>query len=391
MSGTASSPESCDVVVIGGGIVGLAVARELLARRPGNEVCVLEGADRIATGQTGQTSGVVHAGIYYRPGSLKAELCARGAAELYVYCDGRGIEARRSGKLIVATAERELPALDELERRGRENGVPGLRRLGAADIAQIEPHARGVAALHSPATGVVDFAAVAAAFAEDVREGGGAVATGCPVRELAPGRDRVEVVHERGTTAARVAVNCAGSAAARIATGAGAPRWPQLVPVRGAYLRLSPDRRELVRANIYPVPDPELPFLGAHLTRTIDDQVLLGPTALLIGGFASPATWRLAARQWRTGMRELLHAASRRSYVREAARLVPDLRARDVAPGPAGVRAQAIDRDGTLIDDFVLHETERAVHLRNAPSPAATSALPLARLIADRVDAVGAK
>jgi (S)-2-hydroxyglutarate dehydrogenase len=396
-------PASCDVVVIGGGILGLAVARELLTRHPNSTVCVLEREDRLAAHQTSHSSGVIHAGIYYAPGSLKARLCVEGARLLYAYCDERGIEARRDGKLIVAADEGDLAGLDELERRGRENQVPGLRRLDAGEIAEIEPHARGVAALHSPETGVVDFTQVAAAYAADVEAAGGTVVTGAGVRSLTPQGESISVEHERGRTEAAFVVSCAGAWSDRLAVAAGAPAEPRIVPFRGGYLRLRPDRRELVRASIYPVPDPDLPFLGGHLTRTIDGEVLLGPSALMVGArdayrlarlrgtdLASnltwPGTWKLMSRFWRTGLTEIRHAASKRAFVSDLRRFVPELKARDVLPGPSGIRAQALDRDGKLVDDFVVHRTDRALHVRNAPSPAATSSLALARLIVDQAD-----
>jgi (S)-2-hydroxyglutarate dehydrogenase len=400
----ADPPGRCDVVVVGGGILGLAVARELLSRHPDSSLCVLEREDRLGAHQTSHTSGVIHAGIYYAPGSLKARLCVEGARLLYAYCGERGIEARRDGKLIVAASEDELPRLDELERRGRENQVPGLRRIDTGAIAEIEPHARGVAALHSPETGVVDFAEVAAAYAGDVRSAGGIVATGCGVRQLVPAGRGITVEHARGRTEAGFVVACAGAWSDRLAVAAGAPAEPRIVPFRGAYLRLRAERRELVRASIYPVPEPDLPFLGGHLTKTIDGEVLLGPSALLVGArdayrvsrvrardlgsnLSWPGTWRLMGHHWRTGLSEIRHAASRREFVAALRRLVPELSARDVLPGPAGIRAQALDRDGKLVDDFVVHRTERALHVRNAPSPAATSSLALAKLIADEAEA----
>jgi (S)-2-hydroxyglutarate dehydrogenase len=399
----AEPPRTADLVVIGGGILGLAVARELLARHPDASLCVLEREQRLAAHQTSHSSGVIHGGIYYAPGSLKARLCVEGARLLYAYCDERGIEARRSGKLIIAAEDPELPGLDELERRGRANQVPGLRRIDPEEIAEIEPHARGIAALHSPQTGVVDFAGVAATFAADVAAAGGTVVTGCGVRGLAPRRGAIEVEHESGTTEAGFVISCAGAWSDRLAVAAGAPAEPRIVPFRGAYLRLRPERRELVRASIYPVPDPELPFLGGHLTRGIDGEVLLGPSALMVAArdayrlgrvrwrdlasnVAWPGTWRLVGRFWRTGLGELRHATSRRSFVAELRRFVPELDVADVLPGPSGIRAQALDRDGRLADDFVVHRTERALHVRNAPSPAATSSLALAKLIADQAE-----
>ena len=396
-------PRECDVVVVGAGILGLASARELALRHDGIRIAVLEREGSIAAHQTGRTSGVIHAGIYYRPGSLKARLCVAGARELYEYCEERGIHAERSGKLIVATDETELDPLAELERRGHENEVPGLRRIETAEIREIEPHATGVAALHSPATGVVDFAEVAASFGRDLAASGGSVATGSPVGALEPAGNAISVRHPRGATRARAVVTCAGAWSDRLAVACGAPAEPRIVPFRGAYLRLRPERRDLVRANIYPVPDPDLPFLGMHLTRGIDGEVLLGPSALMVGArdayrltrvrprdlaeaLSWPGSWKLAARFRRTAWREARNAASRRSFVEDLRRFVPELQVSDVLPGPAGIRAQALARDGSLVDDFVIHRTERAVHVRNAPSPAATSSLALACLIADEAE-----
>ena len=393
----------CDVVVVGAGIVGLAAARELALRHDGLEICVVEREPRIAAHQTGHSSGVIHAGIYYQRGSLKARLCVQGARELYEYCDRRGVRAVRTGKLIVATDEEELPRLDELERRGTENGVPGLRRVDADVIREIEPHAAGVAALHSPNTGLVDFAEVAGAFAADLGERGGSVVTGCAVSEVTERGGRALVRHRSGEIEARTALVCAGAWSDRLALASGAPKEPRIVPFRGAYLRLRPERADLVRTSIYPVPDPELPFLGAHLTRGLDGEVLLGPSALIVGArdayrpwrlrgrdlrdtLAWPGTWRLVARHWHAGLGEISRVASRRAFVAEARRLVPDLRPGDFVAGPAGIRAQALARDGTLVDDFVVSRTGAALHVRNAPSPAATAALPLARLIADQVE-----
>jgi (S)-2-hydroxyglutarate dehydrogenase len=400
---TTQPPPNADFVVIGGGILGLAVARELLGRHPDAGLCVLEREDRLAAHQTSHSSGVIHAGIYYAPGSLKARLCVEGAHLLYAYCDERGIDARRSGKLIIATSESELPGLDELERRGRANGVPGLRRIGPDQITEIEPHARGRGALHSPATGVVDFARVAGAFAGDVETAGGSVLTSAGVKRLAPRGGSISVEHERGSTEAGFVISCAGAWSDRLAVAAGAASEPRIVPFRGGYLRLRPERRELVRASIYPVPDPDLPFLGGHLTRTIDGEVLLGPSALIVGArdayrlarvrpadlastLAWPGTWRLIRHFWQTGTTELGHALSRRAFLSELRRFIPELEVRDVLAGPSGIRAQALDRDGRLVDDFVVHRTERALHVRNAPSPAATSSLALAKLIADQTE-----
>jgi (S)-2-hydroxyglutarate dehydrogenase len=394
--------EEPDVVVVGAGIIGLAVARELLAREPGRTVTVLEREAVAGFHQTGHNSGVLHAGIYYAPGSLKARLSTEGSRELFDYCQQRGLPARRDGKLIVAVSEQERPKLDELERRGSANGVQGLRRIPATEIAEIEPHVRGVEALHSPQTAVVDFRAIAEAFADDVRAAGGEVVTGCAVEAVEPDGRGVRLRHAQGESRARFAVFCAGAWSDRLAVAAGGEADPRIVPFRGAWLRLRPERRDLVRALVYPVPDPTLPFLGVHFTRGTDDEVLVGPTALLAGArdayslrrvsrtdlrdtLSWPGTYRMARRWWRTGLQEMRHAVSRRALVRDAARYIPELQDDDVLPGPAGVRAQALGRDGALIDDFVLSESQNALHVRNAPSPAATSCLPLARLIVDRV------
>jgi L-2-hydroxyglutarate oxidase len=398
----ASSPD-LDVAVVGGGILGLAVARELLRRRPTLRLCVFEREPRIGVHQTGHNSGVVHAGIYYQPGSLKARLCVEGARALYDFCDERGVAFEQCGKLIVATDAGELPRLDELERRGRENAVPGLRRVDADGIVEIEPHGRGIAALHSPWTGIVDFPAVTAVYADDVRGAGGTVTTGCEITGVQPRARSVRLLHGAGGTEARHVVFCAGAWSDRLAVAAGATRDPRIVPFRGAYLRLVPERRHLVRSLIYPVPDPHLPFLGVHLTKHIDGEVLVGPTALLAGArdayelsrivprdvletLSWPGSWRMFRRWWRTGTVEMRHAVSRAAFVAAASRFVPELRIEDVEPAFAGVRAQALDRDGRLVDDFVFSQTERALHVRNAPSPAATSSLAIAALVADRAE-----
>jgi L-2-hydroxyglutarate oxidase len=388
-----------DVAVVGAGIVGLAVARELIRRAPGRRVVVLEREDRVAAHQTGRNSGVAHAGIYYAPGSLKARLCVAGVRELAAYCDARGLAYERCGKLIVALERSELPALDELARRGEANGVPGLRRLDAAGLREIEPHAAGIAALHSPETAIVDFAAVARALADDVRAAGGELVTGAAVEAVdvrsgtaAPAARRVVLRHRRGELAAGFAVFCAGAWADRLAAMAGAGPDPRIVPFRGAYMRLVPHRRELVRGLIYPVPDPRLPFLGVHLTRHVDGEVLIGPTALLAPGRAIgrtlswPGTWRMARRWWRTGLTELHHALSPAALTRAAARYVPALEPGDAERAWSGVRAQAVARDGRLLDDFAFSHTERALHVRNAPSPAATAALAIARHVADEAE-----
>jgi 2-hydroxyglutarate dehydrogenase len=397
-------PTSYDRVVVGAGILGLAVARELLARHPDSRVAVVDKADRVAAHQTSHNSGVIHAGVYYAPGSLKARLCVKGAALMYEYCERQGIDVNRIGKLIIATGAGELPGLDELERRARANGVPGIRRIGGPQIREIEPHAIGVAALHSPNTGIVDFRTVCDRLAADVTQAGAELRLGWPVRDVLSNDRKIRLIGPDGDgIEAAGAVFCAGLWADRLAVRAGASPDPRIVPFRGGYLRLRAERRGIVNGLIYPVPDPALPFLGVHLTPQIGGEVVLGPSALLVGArdaydlktvrrgdlvdtISWPGTWRMMRRWWKTGLQELHLAASRRAFATHAARYVPGLTAADMRPGFAGVRAQAVARDGKLVDDFVISRTDRAVHVRNAPSPAATSSLALAELIADSAD-----
>jgi L-2-hydroxyglutarate oxidase len=402
--GLRSAPARCDLAVVGGGIVGLAVARELTRRYPHCSICVLEREDELASHQTGHNSGVIHAGIYYAPGSLKAKLCVEGAAELYRHCAEHGIAVQRCGKLIVALDRSELPGLEELHRRATANGVGGMRMLQAREIAEIEPHAGGVAALHSPATGIVDFAAVARSYAREIEDAGGNLVLDCNVHRAIDGQRSVLIEHAGGSTEARCAIFCAGAWSDRLAVASGAEADPRIVPFRGAYLRLAPQRRDLVRGLIYPVPDPRLPFLGVHLTRTIDGEVLVGPTALLAGARDAyrlsrvrpadllqtatwPGSWRMIAKWWRTAAGELHQALDRRVIVRLAARYLPGLAPEDVEPAFAGVRAQALGRDGSLVDDFVFSRTRRTLHVRNAPSPGATSSLAIARHVVDAAQA----
>lgn len=395
-----------DTIVVGAGIVGLAVAREVLARRPGSRLLVVEREDEPARHQSGHNSGVVHGGLYYAPGSLKARLCVDGAARLYELCEREAIAVRRIGKLIVALDAGELPALDEIQRRARVNRVPGVRRVDAAGLREIEPHAAGVAALHAPNTAIVDFPAVCARLAEHVRAAGGELRFGWDVGAISAGARSIRLRAASGDEAeAARAIFCGGLWSDRLAVLAGAGPDPRIVPFRGGYLRLRPERRALVRGLIYPVPDPRLPFLGVHLTPRLDGEVLLGPTALLAGArdaydigtlragdirdtLAWPGTWRMMARWWRTGLTELRLAASRAAFAADAARYVPALRPEDLLPAPGGVRAQAVARDGRLVDDFLLSPTPRAIHVRNAPSPAATASLALAEQIADAADEI---
>lgn len=402
--GSGSAPARCDLAVVGGGIVGLAVARELTLRHPRSSICVLEREQELASHQSSHNSGVVHAGIYYAPGSLKAKLCVEGAAELYRHCAEHGIAVQRCGKLIVALDRSEVPGLEELHRRATANGVAGMRMLQAQEIAEIEPHAAGVAALHSPATGIVDFAAVARSYARQIVDAGGEIVLGCAAHKAIDGPSGVLIEHAGGATQARAAIFCAGAWSDRLAVASGADPDPRIVPFRGAYLRLRAARRDLVAGLIYPVPDPRLPFLGVHLTRTIDGEVLVGPTALLaaardayrlsrvrpadlLATAAWPGSWRMVAKWWRTAAGELHQALDSRVIVRLAARYLPGLAPQDVEPAFAGIRAQALGRDGSLVDDFVFSRTRRTLHVRNAPSPGATSSLAIARHVVDAAQA----
>jgi len=401
-----------DVAVVGAGIVGLAVAREIVARRTGAKVIVIDKASAVAQHQTGHNSGVIHAGVYYAPGSLKAQLCVEGAKLMYEFCEQHAIPFERCGKLIVAVSADELPRLADLEARARANGVPGLRRVSAAEIAEIEPECRGIAALYSPATGIVDFAAVARAIAAELRCEGVEFALGREItgirREAGPA---TVLVHSGGSIRAASAIACAGLWSDRLAVSAGAPAEPRIVPFRGAYLRLAPGQAPVVRGMIYPVPDPALPFLGVHVTRHIDGGVLLGPTALLVAardGYRQPAprsalrsalrdaaetlswpgTWGIARTFWRTGLAELAMASSRRLFVKKCAQYVPAIAGMRLERGAVrGVRAQAVDRAGRLVDDFAISQTPGITHVRNAPSPAATSSFALAARIVDRFEA----
>jgi L-2-hydroxyglutarate oxidase len=389
---------SCDVAVVGGGVVGIATALALCGE--GRSVVVLEAEERLAAHQSGHNSGVIHSGLYYKPGSLKARLCTTGAAALYRFCEEEGIAHRRTGKLVVATRADELPRLDELERRGRANGLAGLVRLGSAEqIREIEPHAVGIAALHVPESGIVDYPAVVQACARRIEAAGGRIAIGARVLGVAPEPGGLVVETARGAFGCRLLVNCAGLQADRVARLCGVEPDVRIVPFRGEYLELVPERRPLVRALIYPVPDPRFPFLGVHLTRTVTDQVEAGPNAVLalhregyrwrdvsprdlLDTASWPGFWRLMGRIWRPAAGEVWRSAVRAAFVASLRRLVPELTGRDLVPGGSGVRAQALDRQGRLVDDFHVLTGERALHVLNAPSPAATAALAIGRHLA---------
>jgi len=391
-----------EVVVVGAGIVGLATARELLERRPELRLAVLDKEPVVGVHQTTRSSGVVHRGVYYAPGSLKARLCVEGAARLLAYCDERGIPVLRCGKVVVATDASEVRRLEELHRRAVANGVPRAELIGAGRLRELEPHVAGVRALVSPETAVVDFARVAAALAEDVRGAGGEVLLRHEVTGFARRGSSTLVETTLGEVEAAQVVVCGGVFADRLAELSGAPPEPRIVPFRGDYLVLRPERRHLVNGLVYPVPDPAFPFLGIHTTVRPDGEVWLGPNAVLalaregyrrrdvspgdlVDVMRSAGLRRLVRRHWRMGAGEMARDLSLRLFVASARKLLPELEPRDVLPGPSGIRAQALAADGTLVDDFVFHEAEGVVHVRNAPSPGATSSLAIARVIADRV------
>jgi len=383
--------ERFDLVVIGGGIVGLSTALALLERRPGLRLAVLEKEPELASHQSGHNSGVLHAGLYYRPGSLKARLCREGKLAVERFADEHGIPYEHRGKVVVALDESELPRLAELERRGTENGVEGLRAIGPEELRELEPHVAGIRALHSPKTGVIDFRQVALAYADEVRARGGAILTGrevTAVRSLGGGH---ELATAAGPVETRFLVACAGLQADRVAALTGnAPRDHRIVPFRGDYYTFRPEARRLVNGLVYPVPDPSYPFLGVHFTRQVEGGVVAGPNAVLAlaregyrrtdvrprdvaGVLAFPGFWRLAARNLRMGAAEAWRDAVKAAFVREMQRTLPEIRAGDVDFGPSGVRGQALARDGSLADDFLLEETPTVLHVLNAPSPAATA------------------
>jgi L-2-hydroxyglutarate oxidase LhgO len=390
------------IAIVGAGIVGLALARRLQSEAT-DAVTVLDKEPLIGAHQTSHNSGVAHAGVYYPPGSLKATLCRRGIGLLRDYCLERDIAYHECGKLIVARDAVEVSRLDEIERRARANGVPGLRRLARGQLSGFEPYVNGVAALHSPSTAIVDFPGVAHALAGEIEASGGEIRLAFEVARINDASAEVIVRSRTGEELAfdRVVV-CAGLQTDRLARAAGDRREPAIVPFRGEYYRLRPGREHLVRGLIYPVPDPAYPFLGVHFTRRVDGGVDVGPNAVLalaregyrwrdvslrdvLDTVAWPGFRRLARRHWRTGAWELHGSLSRRAFVSRAQEFIPTLTVADMQPAPAGVRAQAVDLDGSLVDDFRIGGSRRVVTVRNAPSPAATSSLAIAEYLSERV------
>jgi len=390
-----------DVAIVGGGVVGCATAMHLVAR-PGLTVEVLEAEDRVAAHQTGHNSGVIHSGLYYKPGSLKARKCTAGREALYAFLAERGIPHRKCGKLVVATRPGELPRLDDLLARGIANGIPGLRRVGPEEMREIEPHVAGIAGLVVPGTGVVDYVEVTRAYARAVTDAGGTVRTGTRVTGLRHESDRIVLETTNGPRAARFVVNCGGLQSDRVARLCGVDPGVRIVPFKGEYWDVLPSRADRVRGLIYPVPDPRFPFLGVHFTRGVHGEVHAGPNAVLAWHREGYGPWAFRARDafdtlawpgflvmamrfWRMGLQELARSFSRRLFVAAMRRMVPDIGPDDVVRGVPGIRAQAVARDGALVDDFVIRTGPRSIHVLNAPSPAATASLSIGRTIADLV------
>lgn len=390
-----------DFAVIGGGIVGLSTARALLDRYPDAGVLVLEKESGWARHQTGHNSGVIHSGIYYKPGSLKARFCKEGAERLVEFCREYGVSYEVCGKVIVATESGEMPRLRNLHERGVENGL-AVEEIGPVELKEIEPHATGIAALKVPSTGIVDFVGVAETFAEIVTKRGGELRAGTEVTGISETGNGVELRAAGKSFRARALINCAGLQSDRVAALGGVEAGARIVPFRGEYYVLASESRHLVKNLIYPVPDPSFPFLGVHFTRTVEGGVEAGPNAVL--GFARegykktdvrlkdlaevlsyPAFWWLAGKNWKTGAGEVFRSLSKSAFVRGLQRLVPEVEEGDLVPTEAGVRAQALKKDGTLVDDFLIVEGERSVHVLNAPSPAATACIPIGEAIVDRV------
>lgn len=392
--------ERFDAGVIGGGIVGLAVAREITRRFPRLRTVVVEKEARVGMHQSGHNSGVIHSGIYYKPGSLKAKLCVSGAAAMVEFCREHGVAYEICGKVIVATSENELPRLQDLLERGRANGVGGLRMLGVEELREIEPHARGLAALHVPGTGVTDYAKVCEKYAELIGAQGGVVRTSTKVIGIRSGEGETVIETTGGAIAAQAVINCAGLFSDRISRMAGERPEVRIVPFRGEYYDLVPERAGLVKALIYPVPDPRFPFLGVHFTRRIHGGVDAGPNAIFafkregyrrgdfslrdtVESLTFPGFWRVAAKHWRMGKDEARRSVSKASFVEGLQGLVPEIRAEDLVPGGSGVRAQAIHRSGALVDDFQFSQTKRMLHLYNVPSPAATASMAIGRAVVE--------
>jgi L-2-hydroxyglutarate oxidase LhgO len=389
-----------DIAIAGGGIIGLATAMRLAQEHPRSRVVVLEKEARVAEHQTGHNSGVIHAGIYYAPGSQKANFCAQGGPLLRRFADERGIPYEMCGKLIVALTETEMPRLEELFRRGTANGAAGLEMIGPERLRKLEPHAAGIKAIFSPNTGIIAFRRVAEAYAEEFKKGGGELVLGARLLAVRRADGRLHLETTKGAVSAANLINCAGLHADAVARMMGVDIGVRIIPFRGEYFSIKPERAHLVRSLIYPVPDPRLPFLGVHFTKRITGEVEAGPNAVLAfaregyhktsfspgdtaGMLGFPGFWRMSRTYWRTGFNEQYRSWMKGVFLRSLQTLVPDIRMEDLGEPGSGVRAQAVDRKGKLLQDFSIAETQNAIHVLNAPSPGATSSLTISRYIVD--------
>lgn len=400
---TTANDRYCDVAVVGAGIVGLAVGLQLIRKHPWIKVVVLDKEQDIASHQTGHNSGVLHSGVYYRPGSLKARLCVEGRAAMVQFCREHGIPHEICGKIIVATEEREISGLQELLRRGRANGVTGIGELDASQIREIEPYTSGIRAIFVPTTGITDFKSVSCTYAELIKQAGGEVLTGWGVERILRHADSITLETASGVVHTRFAVNCAGLHSDVIARMAGARLGIRIVPFRGDYYELVPSKHHLIRGLVYPVVDPRFPFLGVHFTRRIRGGVEAGPNAVLsfkregytrtsfdfreaLSTASFSGFWKMAAHNWRSGVEEMYRSWSKRAFTRALQKLLPDVTEEDLRPGGAGVRAQAVDSCGKLLDDFHFVHQDRILHVCNVPSPAATASLLIGREVVSTVE-----
>jgi (S)-2-hydroxyglutarate dehydrogenase len=396
------SQKTYDVAIIGGGIVGVATAMALVSK-PGRSVIVLEAENELAAHQTGNNSGVIHSGLYYKPGSLKANNCVAGREAMYRFCAEHNVPTERCGKMVVATSEQEMPHLDSLEKKGKANGLEGLQRLSANEISEREPHVAGIAGLYVPMTGIVDFAQVTEAFAKVVRDAGGEIHTNSRVTAVHRFGREVALETVQGTVRSKNLINCAGLQSDRVARMCGVEPGLQIVPFRGEYYELVPEKCHLVRNLVYPVPDPQFPFLGVHFTRMIKGGIEAGPNAVLAFkregydkfSFSGHDAWEtftysgaltLFSQHWKMGLGEFYRSFYKPAFVKALRKLVPELREHDLLPGGAGVRAQAVEPDGSLADDFRIVEAARMIHVLNAPSPAATASISIGQSIAQMAE-----
>jgi L-2-hydroxyglutarate oxidase len=392
-----------DIAVIGGGIVGIATAMQISAKYPKYKIGVVEKEDKLAMHQSGHNSGVIHSGIYYAPGSLKAQNCVNGVQKLLKFCDENEIKYDLCGKVIVATSEEELPRLDELHRRGTANGVPGLEMIDRARLLEIEPHSAGIRALSSPKTGIIDYTEVTRAYARHLQEQGGEIILGAKVESIHVGADHMHLATTKGDVETKHLINCAGLYSDAVARMMGLSLGLRIVPFRGEYYFIRPESHHLVKGLIYPVPDPEFPFLGVHFTRTIHGGVEAGPNAVLalaqegytktsfrpqeaFGTLTYNGFWTMARKYWKTGMHEVYRSFSKAAFTKALQRLVPEITEADLQGGGSGVRAQAVEESGKLVDDFRIVETESAIHVLNAPSPGATASLSISEGIMEMAE-----